>query len=309
MSFRSSLRPFKHAAAGALEQSWRLGFGAVARVSRGQPSLWTPAGGKRVLVVAPHPDDEAIGCVGTVLLHVARGDQVCIAIATDGRRSRSVTDDPAVMATLRRREAETAARLMRAHRFEWIGLPEGEWNTLQLQTLLRGLIEELDPDLIYAPSRIDFHPEHLHVAHALALALQNAKSPGIERARVRVYQIQVPLSATVVNLVADVSAVHSQCEAVLNAYSSQAGTIQCTYRQRRYSASWHGIDGYAEEFWELPVQQYVSAHIEPPRHWPDAFRGLRPFPLTDPLAYLMGHSERRRLAATLSKHPSRMLST
>jgi LmbE family N-acetylglucosaminyl deacetylase len=300
MSFKSRLRPLKQAAAGALERSWRFGFRALARVARHQPERWTGTTGKRVLVVAPHPDDEAIGCVGTILLHVGRGDRVCIAIATDGRRSRSVTSDPAVMASLRRREAEHAARLMRAQRFEWIGLPEGEWSTPQLQSLLRPLIEEIEPDVIYAPSRIDFHPEHFHVAHALALALEGAKRPGIESVRVRIYQIQVPLNPAVVNLVADVSAVHTQCEAVLNAYTSQAGTIQGTYRQRRYSASWHGINGYAEEFWELSAQQYVHAHIEPPRLWPHAFRGLRRFPLTDPLAYLTGNRERRRIAAAVS---------
>lgn len=37
-----------------------------------------------ILVFAPHPDDETIGCGGTIALHRARNDQVKVIIVTDG---------------------------------------------------------------------------------------------------------------------------------------------------------------------------------------------------------------------------------
>ncbi len=299
MSFRSGARVLKRAMARALEECWRLTLGAAARLAKRNARCWSSAGGQRVLVVAPHPDDEAMGCAGTVLLHVQSGDTVRVAIVTDGRLSR-VIPDATEMSRQRRLEAGEAARLMQIQRLEWIGLPEGQWGVAALQASLHTLLAEFRPDLVYAPSRIDFHPEHWRVAHALALALAETAESGGNGPRVRIYQIQVPLNPLVANLVTDVSSVRAQFEAVLRAYASQAGSIQCTHRQRRYSASWHRIAGQAEEFWELSAQRYVALHRESPARWPNVFRGLRRFPLTDPLAYLAGMRERRRLTAMLA---------
>jgi N-acetylglucosamine malate deacetylase 1 len=296
MSFRSRLRPAKRALGSAIERGWMLGIRALAPLTRRDARHWSSCGGQQVLVVAPHPDDEAIGCAGTLLLHAQAGDRVCVAIATDGGRSMAMTEHGSICRQ-RRLEANDAARLMQVDRLEWIGLPEGEWNTPELQQALAALLEVIQPDIIYAPSRIDFHPEHFRVAHALALALGGSGSAATRHARLRIYQVQVPLNPLVTNLVADVSAVKSASEAALRAYVSQAGSIQGAYRQRRYGASWHGIDGQAEEFCELTSQRYVTLHSQPPAQWPQVFRGLRYFPLSDPLAYLAGNAERRKIHA------------
>jgi LmbE family N-acetylglucosaminyl deacetylase len=245
------------------------------------------------MVVAPHPDDEAIGCGGTLLRHVAAGDSVTIAIATDGRRAGAIPD-PDQMAARRHTEATDAASLLHATRFEWLGLPEGDWPVSRLRDALADLLERLRPDIVYAPSRVDFHPEHHQVAHALALALESTFA--IHRpAMVRVYQVQVPLTGALVNLVSDLDSVLAPSEAALRAHASQVGSVECTYRRRRYSARLHGFAGAAEEFWEMPAARYVELHRDPPATWQGGFRGLRNFPLTDPLAWLVGAGGRRKL--------------
>ena len=170
MSFRSRLRPLKRAAAPVAEAFAHACIGVLRFTSPRQCATWSSPGGERVLVVAPHPDDEAVGCAGTLLRHAQANDRVSIAIATDGRRSRTISD-PDEMASRRHEEAVEAARLLRVERLEWIGLPEGEWRIGELAATLRMQLKELAPAIVYAPSRIDFHPEHFAVAHALALAL------------------------------------------------------------------------------------------------------------------------------------------
>jgi LmbE family N-acetylglucosaminyl deacetylase len=291
MSFRAHLRGMKRGANSGFEQLWSVGFSACRALRRSRAVPWTSTGGQKVLVVAPHPDDEAIGCAGTILLHTRAGDQVCIAIATDGRRSRAIPN-PDQMAAQRQQEARLAATRMGVDRLAWLGHPEGDSNPAAVKQSLLTLLTQVQPDVIYAPSRIDFHPEHLKVAHALALALEDS---GMASVPVRIYQVQVPLTSPVCNLVTDVSAVAEQCGSVLAAYTSQLSTIQSTLRQRRYGALLHGYAKHAEEFWEVPARHYIALHGATPLEWPAVFRGLRNFSLTDPLAYFLGRAERRRL--------------
>ena len=70
---------------------------------------FTPAAlrGERLLVIAPHPDDEAIGCGGLIALHGSEGRSVRVLVVTDGAEGSA---DPAT------RENETIAGLQAAKR-------------------------------------------------------------------------------------------------------------------------------------------------------------------------------------------------
>ena len=294
MSLRARLRPIKRAVSRGIARCWEPGFATFRPWIRSDAAGWSSSGTRRVLVLAPHPDDEAIGCAGSILKHVGCGDLVSIVIATDGRRSGAIPD-PTKMAEQRRAEAAAAAGLLGDVRFEWLGLREGDWDLRELRSRLETLLDDVEPHVIYAPSRVDFHPEHHRVAHALAQALDSHVRFRPRTLDVRIYSVQVPLTPALANLVVDVSDVAERSHAVLRSYTSQAGSIECSYRQRRYGALLHGVRGEVEEFWELPAARYASLHLDTPERWPAAFRGLRYFALSDPLAYLAGQRERRRL--------------
>jgi LmbE family N-acetylglucosaminyl deacetylase len=204
------------------------------------------------------------------------------------------------MAAIRKAEATQAARRLGIDRLEWLGLPEGDWQVSELQPLLAELLQRHAPSVVYAPSRIDFHPEHLAVAHALARALDSVAALRGDSPRIRVYQVQVPLTRILTNVVADVSGVLAQSFAALRAYESQSGSIECAYRRGRYGGLSHRAPGRVEEFWELSAEQYAELHRAAPTEWVGKFRGLRRFAWTDPLAYLIGTGERRRLRTLAS---------
>jgi LmbE family N-acetylglucosaminyl deacetylase len=296
MSFERLLKVMRRQASSIAELPWRCVFLAAGKWTPSRARPWSATGADRVLVIAPHPDDEAIACSGTLLRHIASGERVVVAIVTDGRLSKQMPT-PDEMAAVRKSEALLAARRLGVERLEWLGLREGAWEATELLELLRALLQRHDPTIVYAPSRVDFHPEHLLVAHSLGRALQSLPAAPVRRVRVRVYQVQVPLTRILTNVVADVSAVAAQSSAALRAYASQAGSWESVHRCRRYAALAHGVPGDVEEFWELTAEQYAELHGGRCDEWLGKFRGVRRFAWTDPLAYWFGNAERRRLHA------------
>lgn len=178
----------------------------------------------RVLVLAPHPDDETIGCGGAIALHVAQRDPVSIAIATDGAAGdperRFAAGD---YAERRRHEARAAAADLGAPEPSFWNLPDGGLHDLlrtdgqpgELHLRVRDAIVRSQAEIVYAPPRIDTHPDH----HALGRAVEEvlaAWGPG--RPRAFAYDVWVPVHAT---LVLDVSAAWAAKERAIARYESQ----------------------------------------------------------------------------------------
>jgi LmbE family N-acetylglucosaminyl deacetylase len=136
-----------------------------------------------VLVVAPHSDDETLGCGATMAL-LARAVPVHVAYATDGRLSPSrsfgipVSDWPQLVVA---REAEAKAAMMvlgvepgaNDHpRLHFLGLEDANLQELesQLADEIRSLLISLEPQTVFIPFRYDQNPDHLAV-HRAAVGL------------------------------------------------------------------------------------------------------------------------------------------
>jgi LmbE family N-acetylglucosaminyl deacetylase len=287
-----------------VENTWCAAFAVLGRLGQRRASRWKAGGGRRVLVVAPHPDDEVVGCAGTLLQHVLGGDSVCIAYITDGSRSRAGGFSPEEMRRVRKLEAEAAAKFLQVDSFEWFGLIEGSWTYEELQPRLLDMLRQTSPQLIYAPSRVDFHPEHRKVAHGLSLLMSQEGIVHSEVA-VRSCQLQVPLGPLLVNRVVDCSGFAQKVEAALKIYQSQSANLAPALRMRHYAARFYGLTKHAEEFWQMPVTSYCRLHDIPPERWPaNQFRGIRYRSFSDPLSYALGWFERRRLRTTLKADAS-----
>lgn len=153
-----------------------------------------------VLALAPHVDDEAIGCGGALLLHAAQGDTVHVAY---------VLEDAAQQAA-RQAEGDRASRMLGAGATH-LRCPR---DPVAVARALRPLMERIRPAVVYAPWLLDNHESHLVVAHALADVLEQSAPCG----EVWGYEVWTPL---IPNRIVDITAVLERKGAVLQQYASQ----------------------------------------------------------------------------------------
>jgi len=138
-------------------------------------------GCRRLVVVAPHPDDEILGLGGTMAIAAASGIRVDVVAVTDGEASHggSTTVTPADLAT--RRPAESLAALAELGvppRITRLGIHDGAVadHEPELASQLAEIIAD-DPAGTWcaAPWRNDGHPDHDATGRACALALRDTR--------------------------------------------------------------------------------------------------------------------------------------
>src|SRR5437763_2016550 len=114
-----------------------------------------------IVVIAPHPDDESIGCGGTICLHTDRGDRVTTVFLTSGELAlRHLPPEEAWQ--IREAEAEAAAEVLGVSTLKFLRRPDWFMNEAIAETggMLQPLLEAADPELIYLPNDRESIPDH-----------------------------------------------------------------------------------------------------------------------------------------------------
>lgn len=130
--------------------------------------------GGRVLVLAAHPDDEAIGCGGALVLHHQQGDRIKVLFVTDGA---GFDEGNKRLVRVRRSEARQAARIIGVDELEFWDYPDGRLSSMGdgLDERLAALLERERPAVVYRPLAHDPHPDHRRLAEAFESARRLAR--------------------------------------------------------------------------------------------------------------------------------------
>ncbi len=205
--------------------------------------LENPEGG-RVLVLAPHIDDDVIGCGGTLAKHSEAGDEVFALYFADCTKERIA-------------EAREAARAIGIGRLEFLDYPSKSKALLKQKDAarrLKDILDEYRPRTVYLPSMFDRHNDHLALNHILA-GLYGEHRYGFT---VCAYEVWTPL---VPNLVLDISSTFPKKARALAEYKSQLASndwVEAAASLNRYRAIVSGAGQYAEGFMRHSMGKYFE---------------------------------------------------
>jgi len=126
---------------------------------------------KNILILAPHPDDETLGCGGVIAIKSRLGYEINIAVLTDGSRlfeekfGLNTTPAPQEVSDLRKKETERTVKLLGGDpaKIRYLDYTDG---SLQDKTdegaeKIRDLLNDLNPEQVYIPNQYEAHQDHL----------------------------------------------------------------------------------------------------------------------------------------------------
>lgn len=146
---------------------------------------------KPIMVVAPHPDDETLGCGGTIARRLREGRRAVIVVLTDGANlfrygPWKIQQHPTPPETAAMRKAETcrAVSILGGNTgdtadIRFLDFEDGALanHAAAATEALAAIIRQVDPDELYVTSQYEWHADHVAACHLARAALQQARCP------------------------------------------------------------------------------------------------------------------------------------
>jgi N-acetylglucosamine malate deacetylase 1 len=184
---------------------------------------------KIILCVSPHPDDETLGCGGTLLRHIAEGGHVHWLIMT------KISEEAGYSSERIESRSDEIKRVSES--FGFLSIHQAPFTTTRLDTYPKSdLVNEVSrymlkvkPDTIYLPYRNDVHSDHEAVFDAVVSCSKSFRYPFVKRLRAyetlseTEFSIRPDRNGFIPNLWVDISQYVDRKIEIMKIYKSELG--------------------------------------------------------------------------------------
>lgn len=216
----------------------------------------------RVLVVAAHPDDEVLGCGGTIARHVSQGDEVHLLFMADGVGARDLAETHDQAAGNRLTACETVADMLDIASVSHAGFADNAMDGVPLLDVVReveAVVDRVQPSIVYTHHADDLNIDHRLTHQSVMTACR--PQPGVPVRRLYTFEVlsstgwqsPSPHAAFVPSRFVDVTAFRELKQKALGVYQEEmrefphARSYQAVDDLLRYRGASVGV-GYAEAF-------------------------------------------------------------
>lgn len=129
----------------------------------------------KILVIGAHPDDELLGCGGTISKHIKSGDSVDICIVTSTDESKW----PIEYKVNKRREAKLVDEILKIDKRYYCDLPTTTLKSLpsyKINDAIQRVINKSKPDIIYTHFKNDVNDDHREIFNAVMVCTRPIKN-------------------------------------------------------------------------------------------------------------------------------------
>jgi LmbE family N-acetylglucosaminyl deacetylase len=125
----------------------------------------------KILVIAPHPDDEVLGCGGTIAKYAKKGENVYLCIVTKAYAPEWSEE----FLKNRPKEIKKANKILGIKKTYFLGVPTVKLDTIpqkELNEAILRVLNKIKPEIVYLPHMGDLNKDHRLVFQAAMVALR-----------------------------------------------------------------------------------------------------------------------------------------
>ena len=184
---------------------------------------------KKIIVVSAHPDDEILGCGGTLLKHLDKGDQVDWLITTNIFTSQGFSEE---RVNLRKQEIEKVKNKLGIHNVFMLDYPTmslSDESLIKMIPTIGNIFHKVKPEIIYILNRSDAHSDHNITFRAVMACTKSFRYPFVKR--ILMYECisetefspALPENVFIPTYFVDISTYREKKNEIMNIYSSELG--------------------------------------------------------------------------------------
>ena len=207
-----------------------------------------------LIVFAPHPDDEILGCGGYIAKLRQQGARVYVIVVTDGARGVPIGID----AEVRQQECLTGLKYLGIDNVEFWGYPD----TLvplsgKILDDYRQIVEKIKPTIILLPNPQESHSDHQRVTRGIVKALENQWQGNL-------FFYETVHPATVINHIVDISSTFEKKFQAIQAHKSQLSSfdfathVQTLARLRGLQLNTENAEAFLQHEWDGTAQNFFE---------------------------------------------------
>lgn len=212
-----------------------------------------------VVVVSPHPDDETLGCGGTLLKHIDKNDEIYWIIMTEASKGFGYSQKFIKKRNIQIKKVAESYKMKEVYE---LGFPAADLDNVPLKKMISKISEilnKINPEILYLPNRNDIHSDHKVTFDAVISCTKSFRYPSIKK--VLIYEtlseteFAPPLIGGIFqpNCFSDISYYISKKIEIINIYESEIGKHPFPRSEKNMKAlatfrgATAGVD-YAEAF-------------------------------------------------------------
>ncbi|MBE6059115.1 MAG: hypothetical protein E7215_02930 [Clostridium sulfidigenes] len=211
--------------------------------------------GNNILILAPHIDDDIIGCGGTILKYINNGKKVHIVYLTNGNKNGNPEE--------RYNEAIHVASTIGICRenLYFLSSNDKELLTSNIEDELISVIEKVKPDTIFLPCTLDTHIDHFGASKKLVNAYSLCKNAFDTVKNIYQYESQSPITHIYANTLLDITNEINKKMETLSLYPSQKISFKFFKDLYKVNGMFIGKNRYGEFFIKSTLEEFNNFYI------------------------------------------------